>query len=118
MIELCAFVDPGRHSPQTRLEPTSHGTYFKEFRRDDLCMLVKYDRPIDAIFFDGPEFSLICRADLLRSDSASPAECLAQLYAAQGDSFAVKLRGTSAIIVYDYRTRTLKAWTDHFGAER
>src|SRR5207245_110908 len=34
------------------------------------------------------------------------------------DSFVRELRGTFAIILYDKKSRVLKAWTDPFGAER
>jgi asparagine synthetase B (glutamine-hydrolysing) len=61
---------------------------------------------------------LICRADLLVSGLTNVAAHLGGLYRELGDDFVRELRGTFAIILYDHKQRVLKAWTDHFGAER
>src|SRR5262249_34330286 len=66
-----------------------------------------------------PGLTLACRADLLVNKSdTNVAEYVARQYREQGDSFVSRLRGTFAIILYDHENRILKAWTDHFGAER
>src|SRR5262249_26896495 len=66
-----------------------------------------------------PELTVICRGDLLGSGSAiNVAAQLARMYRERGDRFVRALRGTFAIILYDNNSRTLKAWTDHFGVER
>jgi len=90
-----------------------------------LSMTVSGDEPIKRFVYDSPDFSIICRADLLTLDSvpdaeanSHPAHYVAQLYERQGDSFVRDLRGTFAIILYDKKLRALKAWTDHFGAQR
>lgn len=97
--------------------------YQKEFGRG-ISMTVLSDAPVDGCVYDSAEFSLICRADLLDDTTApadraaSPATRIARLYRRHGDSFVKQLRGTFAIILYDYNLRVLKAWTDHFGAAR
>lgn len=129
MIELCAVAafDPAGAMQFARLAQLPgppveiRAIHHKECRRDNVHMAVTDDRPVDSLFFDSPEFSLICRADLLGVDSqsrVSPGVHLARLYKQQGDTFVRGLRGTFAIIVYDHGTGTLKAWTDHFGAEK
>jgi asparagine synthase (glutamine-hydrolysing) len=90
-----------------------------------LSMSVSGDEPIESFVYDSPDFSIICRTDLLIRDSllgaeanSHPARYVAQLYERQGDSYVRGLRGAFAIILYDKKLRVLKAWTDHFGAER
>src|SRR5690349_2581593 len=82
-------------------------------------MSVKSDHFVDSLVFDDPGLTLICSADLLTPASVTNvAAHLGKLYREQGDGFVSSLRGTFAIIAYDHKLRTLKAWTDHFGAER
>src|SRR5712692_7410269 len=74
--------------------------------------------PIESLSYDDPDISLICRADLLIDGECAAAPMIARLYEQYGDSFVKNLRGTFAIILYDHKLKALKAWTDHFGAER
>jgi asparagine synthase (glutamine-hydrolysing) len=83
------------------------------------------DEPLEPFIYDSPEISVICRADLLVRDSrangdpsAAPAQSIAQMYAREGDAFVKQLRGTFAVILYDHKLRAMKAWTDHFAAEK
>src|SRR5262249_3056940 len=81
---------------------------------------IEGNEPVDPFVFHGPEITLVCQADLLGcSDAANktPAAYIATLYERRGDEFAVDLNGTFAVILYDRRTDTLKAWTDHFGVQ-
>jgi asparagine synthase (glutamine-hydrolysing) len=129
MTELCAVagLDPAeviqleREARGPRRLKEIRAVYQKEAQLGTLYMAVTGDHSVDSFFFKCPEFSLICRADLLGLDSparASTALRLGSLYRQHGDSFICGLSGTFAIIVYDNNTRTLKAWTDHFGVER
>jgi asparagine synthase (glutamine-hydrolysing) len=94
-------------------------THFKECHRRDLYMRIDGDEAVDAFFFDDPDFTLICRADLLGSEPLiNTAAYLGRLYREQGDRFVVGLRGAFAVILYDHNQRTLKAWVDHFGIEQ
>jgi asparagine synthase (glutamine-hydrolysing) len=97
---------------------TSQLKYCKAWTRGGLAMRVEGDHLVDSFVFDSPELSLICRADLLNREQKTSAAQIAALYLRQGDDFAVTLRGTFAVILFDHRTRKLKAWTDHFGSER
>src|SRR5262245_47981118 len=116
MIELCAITRSGLGGRGLSPEPATNAKYRKECTRADAHLAVVGDRPVDSLFFDSPEVTLICRADLLTQYS-SAAE-LARLYLQQGDDFVTRLRGTFAIVLYDYKSKALKAWTDHFGTER
>src|SRR3989454_7852286 len=136
MIELCAvaYSDVGiaiRHQREAGRRTLPFGkksNYYSECGRAvsmGLSMTVSGDEPIKRFVYDSPDFSIICRADLLTLDSvpdaeanSHPAHYVAQLYERQGDSFVRDLRGTFAIILYDKKLRALKAWTDHFGAQR
>lgn len=82
-----------------------------------VSMSVSGDEPVERFLYDSPEVSVICRADLPASDS-NVAPAIARLYERLGDSIADELRGAFAIILYDKKLRVLKAWADHFGAER
>ena len=94
-------------------------THFKECHRRDLYVRIDGDEPVDSLFFDDPDFTLICRADLLGSEPfINTAAHLGRLYREQGDRFVCGLRGAFAIILYDHNQGTLKAWLDHFGIER
>src|SRR5687768_558310 len=116
MIEL-RVIDYRDRAPA--MEPgIKEYPYRKAWTRGKVSMLVGGTSPVDSCAFDNPELSLICRADLLATESSQPAAYLADLYTRQGDAFATALRGTFAIILYDHLTRTLKAWSDHFGAQR
>src|SRR5207249_1341028 len=88
-------------------------------------LMVWGDQAVEPFVHESPDVSVICRADLLSSDSkmqaditAKPAMSLARLYLEYGDAFVTQLRGTFAILLYDHRHQLLKAWTDHFGADR
>src|SRR5436305_5847631 len=97
----------------------SRRQFYAECRRPNMYMSVEADQPVDSFFFDNAELTLVCRADLLVSEkSFNVAAHLANLYEQKGDGFVRDLRGTFAILLYDHRQRTLKAWIDHFGAER
>jgi asparagine synthase (glutamine-hydrolysing) len=85
---------------------------------ENVSMRVEDDQPVDSCAFESPELSLICRADLLNYGHGTPAAHLAKLYLLHGDTFAFDLRGTFAVIIFDHRSSTLKAWTDHFGTQR
>jgi len=104
------------------LDATNGGSsafkYHKSWTRGSLAMRVEGDQPVEACIFDSPELSLICRADLLESGNAAPAARIAELYLRHGDHFAIGLRGTFAVILFDHERRTLKAWTDHFDSQR
>jgi asparagine synthase (glutamine-hydrolysing) len=115
MLDLFAITGRAAESPVR----THHRKYYKECRRRDVYMRIEGDEPVNTFFLDAPEWSLICCADLLEPDSVTNvAAHLGGLYCAQGDQFVCGLHGTFAIILYDHNQRTLKAWTDHFGAER
>jgi asparagine synthase (glutamine-hydrolysing) len=84
-----------------------------------MFMSIVGNEPVDSLFSDDPEVTLICRADLLLPERVpNIAAQLVRLYRESGDRFVASLRGTFAIILYDHIHRTLKAWTDHFGADR
>jgi len=91
---------------------------YRECRRRNVYMRIDGDEPVESFFFDDSDYSLICRADLLESESINVAAYLCRLYREKGDRFVNDLRGTFAVILYDHKERALKAWTDHFGAER
>src|SRR5262245_33203979 len=115
MLDLCAITGRAAEFPVG----SNQRKYYIEFWRRDVFMQVNSDQPVNAFFFDGPDCTLICRADLLEPDSCiNIAAYLAGLYRIEGDRFVSGLHGTFAIILYDHTQRTLKAWTDHFGAER
>src|SRR5262249_32367813 len=98
---------------------TGHFTQYQECRRREIYMRIEGDQEVNSFFFDDPGLTLICSTDLLGSSSLKHvASHLAGLYRTQGDGFVCGLRGTFAIVLYDHDQRTLKAWTDHFGAER
>src|SRR5215467_10670688 len=91
----------------------------RQCRRTGLFISIGDDKPVDAMFFDDQELTLICSADLHAFSCVGDiATCLAQLYRQQGDGFVCDLRGSFAILLYDHRSQTLKAWSDHFGVER
>src|SRR5262245_33851886 len=115
MLHLCAITG---YAPDTAIW-TRDRKHYKECRRRDVYMRIEGDRAVESFLFNDPELTLICRADLLGAPSSEPpASCLARLYRERGDRFVNALRGTFAIILYDHSHRVLKAWTDHFGAER
>ncbi|HYR88043.1 MAG TPA: asparagine synthase-related protein [Terriglobia bacterium] len=136
MIELCAvsYSNVGaaiRHQRDAARRQTAIGKrpkYYKECGRGvsmGISMMVSGDEPLEPFVYESPEVSVICRADLLLRDSGetgdastAPAQFLAQLYAREGDGFVKHLRGTFAVILYDHKCRLLKAWTDHFAAEK
>ena len=134
MIELCAvsYSNVGaaiRHQRDAARRQTATGKrpkYYKECGRGvsmGISMMVSGDEPLEPFIYDSPEISVICRTDLLVRDSnggasTAPAQFLAQLYAREGDAFAQRLHGTFAVILYDHKSRLLKAWTDHFAAEK
>jgi hypothetical protein len=136
MIELCAvtYSDVGaaiRHERDAAGRPMAFGTlpnYYKECGRSvsmGISLAAAGDEPVEQFVYDSPEISLICRTDVLFTDSqvqedfnTDPARSLAERYKRFGDSLANGLRGTFAIILYEKKQRVLKAWTDHFGAER
>lgn len=117
MIELAAMFRLDGHDwpAQGHFRPVKQQ---RQLRRGAVSLAVYGDEAVDSQVFECPEFSLICRTDLLEAKAVSPAEHIANLYRTQGDSFAAGLRGSFAILLHDYRTNTLKAWTDHFGVER
>src|SRR5215813_10369338 len=115
MLDLCAITGPAFESPIY----THHRKHSKEFCRHNVYMRIDGDQPVNPFFFDDPDWTLICRADLFEPRSfINVAAYLGGLYRDQGDRFVCGLHGTFAIILYDHNQRTLKAWTDHFGAER
>jgi asparagine synthase (glutamine-hydrolysing) len=134
MIELCAVsysnvgaaIRHQRDAAPRQIAVGDRPKYYKECGRGvsmGISMMVSGDDPLEPFIFDSPDTSVICRADLLLRDSqddpyAGPAQSLARLYAREGDAFAKRLRGTFAVILYDHKLRVLKAWTDHFGAEK
>jgi asparagine synthase (glutamine-hydrolysing) len=116
MLDLCAITGDLKI-----ISPSNTRKHSKECRRSDVYMRVEGDVPVDSFLYADPDVTLICRADLLDPASQSTmnvASHLCGLYREQGDGFVNTLSGTFAIILYDHRHRTLKAWTDHFGAER
>jgi asparagine synthase (glutamine-hydrolysing) len=115
MLDLCAITGRASEAPFST-DPRKHA---RQWRRRELFMSIEGDQPLDSLFLDDPELTLICRADLLEPESGpNVAAYLGRLYRAQGDKFVAAIRGTFAIVLYDHERRTLKAWTDHFGAER
>src|SRR5262249_18389452 len=79
----------------------------KECHRRDLYMRIDGDEPVDSVFFDDPDFTLICRTDLLGSEPfINTAAYLGRLYREQGDRFVGGLRGAFAIVLYDHNQRT------------
>lgn len=83
------------------------------------------DESIDSNIYSAADVSLVCDADLLNAEtvktnepSGGIAAMLAALYRQRGDDFVLDLEGTFAIIVFDHREKSLKAWTDRFGAGR
>ena len=73
MLELCAVKYFDSATLNRHKEIIHDGTvrlgrglkYEKERRWEGVCMSVRGDEPVDAFIFDGPEFILICRVDLL-----------------------------------------------------
>src|ERR1041385_5638802 len=115
MSDLYAITGPGAEVPGS----ANRRKHFKECRRRDLYMRVEGDGPVDPHFFDSVEFTLICRGDWVGCEMpGNVAAHLGRLYRDKGDSFVRGLRGSFAIVLYDHNQRTLKAWSDHFGAER
>jgi asparagine synthase (glutamine-hydrolysing) len=115
MFDLCAITGKACETPA----PLNHRNYSKECRRSDVRVWIQGDGPVDRLVFDDPEVTLVCCADLFGSESSTNvAAYLAKFYREKGDGFVSELRGTFAIILYDHNCHTLKAWTDHFGAER
>src|SRR4030095_6004689 len=109
MIDLYARI--GTDAAENELPAI--GRYFRQRRRDDVAMLVGGDEPVDSMFFDDPQFTLICRTDLLIPTRNASASYLAKLYASIGDDFVSRLHGTFAVIIHDHKARTLKAWATH-----
>lgn len=111
------FAITGRASETTvRLHGRKN---YRECKRRNVYMRIDGDQTVDSLFYDDPELTLICRSDLLSSERyIDVAAYLAGLYRQQGDRFARELRGTFAIVLFDHRHQTLKAWIDHFGGER
>jgi asparagine synthase (glutamine-hydrolysing) len=133
MIEFFAirYSDPwfaGQRTPNAQRQGWVSGDrikYQKEFRRPGISMTIAGDEPIDSFVHESPEVTLICYTDLLSADAvvstdlrSDPAACLVQLYEQYGETFAARLSGTFAIILYEHRTRLLRAWTDHFGVQK
>src|SRR5262245_41706178 len=124
MEELSAIFYFGSPGPSRNL-PTAQinairSQYYKHFWCGPCFLGIEGNEPVDPFVFHGPEITLVCQADLLGcSDAANktPAAYIATLYERRGDEFAVDLNGTFAVILYDRRTDTLKAWTDHFGVQ-
>jgi asparagine synthase (glutamine-hydrolysing) len=114
-IDLCATT---RSAAQRSVDVRITRKHFTEIRRPDVYMCVCGDEPVDHCVFDGPSLSVICRGDFLPSINNRVAEHIAGLYVDLGDQFVTRLRGSFAIIIYDHRLNTLKAWTDHFAAEK
>src|SRR5262245_54672087 len=122
MLELCAIAGPAADARgRLQLEVpggVSRGQYH-ECRRRDVYLFIQGDQPLDQFWFEDPEITVICRADLLSSAPAvHVAAAVARMYREKGDRFVCELRGAFGIILYDHNSRTLKAWTDHFGVER
>ncbi len=114
MLDL--YATTGR---ATEFGDASRPVFYKECRRPNVYMRIEGDLPVDSFFFDDPELTLVCRADLLALETPSNlAAHLANLYRQKEDGFVRGLRGTFAIVLYDHNQRALKAWIDHFGAER
>jgi asparagine synthase (glutamine-hydrolysing) len=112
------FIAITGHADEVPVWPT-HRRYHHECRRRDVFMWIEGDQPVNRAYFEDPELTLICSADLLESHAFSNvAAYLAKLYRERGDQFVTGLRGTFAVVLYDHNQRTLKAWADHFGAER
>ncbi len=136
MIELCAVtysdvaaaIRHQRDSARTSAASSRPPKYHKQCGSGvsmGVSMSVSGDEPVERFLYDGSQVSVICRVDLLASDSqtqvdfsANVACAIARLYDRLGDSLANELRGGFAIILYDKKLRVLKAWADHFGAER
>ena len=115
MFALCAITGRVAEVPVS----VNHRKYSKECRRGSVRMWIDGDSPVDCLVFDDPGLTLVCCVDLFKLDSStSTAAYLAASYREKGDDFVPGLRGTFAIILYDHTCNTLKAWTDHFGAER
>jgi asparagine synthase (glutamine-hydrolysing) len=111
-VTVPSLVSPGRAPGRPK--------YSAEWHCGHVSMLVESDRPAEFFAFDNHQISLIFKGDLLsasRKVSTRPAAHIATLYEREGDNFAAALRGTFAIILYDWAKRSLKAWTDHFGVQ-
>src|SRR4051794_24628724 len=105
MIDLCAIAGLNADVPVS----TIHRKHTRHSRRGEMFMSIEADQLVDSLFFDDPELTLICRADLLAPERASNvAAHLARLYRETGDKFVSALRGTFAVILFDHKSRTLK----------
>ena len=112
---LCAITGPRSEAPVS----WNHPKYFRECRRHNVRMWIDGNGPVECLVFDDPELTLVCCGDLFGLEpSANIAAYLARSYREKGDGFVAGLRGTFAIVLYDHSCHTLKAWVDHFGAER
>jgi asparagine synthase (glutamine-hydrolysing) len=115
MLDLFAIVGPAAAGPIR----TTRRSHVRQTQLGQVYLSVEGDTFIDPLFFEDSQVTLVCRTDLLSSTPvANTAAHLVRLYREQGDSFASGLRGSFAIILYDHKQRMLKAWADHFGAER
>ena len=115
MLDICAVTGRAADAPFLK----NRRQYHRECRRRGVYLRIEGDKPVDMLFFDDPDLTLICRADLIApSPMSNVAAYLGRLYREQGDAFVSGLQGSFAIVLYEHSRRTLKAWTDHFGAER
>src|SRR4051812_18114499 len=99
MLDLFAIIGGAADAP-TRTTRRKHA---RQSCLRQVIMSVEGDEPVDHLFFEDSELTLICRTDLLSStagaDSAThnSAAQLARLYRGQGDKFVSELRGCFAI---------------------
>jgi len=118
MIELVAVTSP---PPQPVALPfMDRFAHSYIWQTPDVFMKIAGDRPIEPYFCLSPRLALMCNADLVDPLPVleSPASLLARLYEKDGDDFAKGLHGWFGIILYDFESRQMKAWTDHFGVRR
>ncbi|MEW5977982.1 MAG: asparagine synthase C-terminal domain-containing protein [Acidobacteriota bacterium] len=90
--------------------------------RGPLGLWLRGQGSLESYLFSDNELTVVCSTDLLNGVSQtsvnSVARQIADLYREDGDSFVRKLKGSFAIVLYDHRSDTLKAWTDHFAIRR
>jgi asparagine synthase (glutamine-hydrolysing) len=96
------------------------------FQKDNVFLSIVSNQAIDKNIYQSRDFILICNTDLLGSGDCddfteaqtNPAAYLAKRYAQHGNAFAKDLHGWFGVILYDFRSNSLKAVNDHFGVRR
>ena len=98
MMNLCAIT--GHAAEAAALD--NPGKHIRQSRRGDMFMSIQADQPVDSLFFEDPEVTLICRADLLAPERVTNvAGHLARLYRQEGDQFVACPSGN----IRDYSVR-------------